>query len=94
MACVGGDEFALILTGAGELAAAKVVAASAAPVRFENKSVQTSVSAGACCYPRDALREEDLRRRADAAMYQAKRAGGNRFAFYRGDAAETDGAAS
>lgn len=88
VARVGGDEFALILTGAGEHAAArvlaKVVAANAAPIQFEGKSVQTSISVGACCYPRDALREEELRNRADEAMYEAKRTGGNRFAFYHG----------
>jgi diguanylate cyclase (GGDEF)-like protein/PAS domain S-box-containing protein len=87
VARIGGDEFAIILVGAAEPDAAgvlaKVVAANAAPVRYEQTEIRTSISVGVCGYPRDAREEEPLRRLADGAMYAAKAAGGNRYVFYR-----------
>jgi diguanylate cyclase (GGDEF)-like protein len=87
VARVGGDEFALILPGADERQAVavlgKVVAANAVPVLFENDTIASSVSIGACSYPSGARDGEELRNRADRAMYQAKNSGGNRFAFHQ-----------
>ena len=85
VARIGGDEFGLILTGAGPEAAAKVlekvVAANAVPVSFKDEAVPVSVSVGACTYPDDGGDEVELRERADLKMYEAKRAGGNRYAL-------------
>jgi len=83
LARIGGDEFGLILAGAASRAAAaavleKVRAANHRPVRFESRAIPVSISIGACMYPRDGRSERTLRKRADAAMYAAKRAGGNR----------------
>jgi diguanylate cyclase (GGDEF)-like protein/PAS domain S-box-containing protein len=87
VARIGGDEFALLLVGAGERDAeavlAKVVAANAAPVRHDGEEIPCSVSVGASGYPRDAADGAALRGQADIAMYAAKSAGGNRWAFYR-----------
>ena len=82
VARIGGDEFGLILAGISERAAAqavldKVLAANAVPVRFEDCLIHVTVSIGASMYPADGRSEEQLRKRADAAMYAAKRAGGN-----------------
>jgi diguanylate cyclase (GGDEF)-like protein/PAS domain S-box-containing protein len=87
VARIGGDEFGLILTGIGERAAAlavleKVLAANAAPVCFDDDLVGVTVSIGAALYPADGSSEGQLRRRADAAMYAAKGAGGNRCRFF------------
>jgi diguanylate cyclase (GGDEF)-like protein/PAS domain S-box-containing protein len=83
VARIGGDEFGLILSGAGAEAAgrvlAKVVAANAAPVSFNGHELPASVSVGACTYPEGASDELELRERADLRMYEAKRAGGNRY---------------
>jgi len=83
VARVGGDELALILTGTGPADARqvleKIVAANAPPVRFEDRDLPVSVSVGACTYPRDGAGELDLRKLADRRMYEAKRAGGNRY---------------
>ena len=84
VARIGGDEFALVLAGtAGRANAAAVLeklrAANARRVRYGAKTIPVSISIGACLYPGKGRRGSDLRRRADAAMYQAKRAGGNRW---------------
>jgi diguanylate cyclase (GGDEF)-like protein/PAS domain S-box-containing protein len=84
VARVGGDEFALLLGGADsradlEAVLEKVRAANARPVRHGGKAIPVTVSIGACLYPRHARTEGALRRRADAAMYEAKRTGGDRW---------------
>jgi len=88
LARIGGDEFALILAGTAGRADAeavldKVRAANARPVRYAGNRIPVSISIGACLYPAGGRRESTLRRRADAAMYRAKRAGGNRWRFAR-----------
>ena len=86
VARIGGDELALVLSSADERAGAvceKVRAAAAVPVPFDDRLIRVSVSIGACVYPGDAGNAEELRKRADEAMYAAKRAGGNCVRFYR-----------
>jgi diguanylate cyclase (GGDEF)-like protein/PAS domain S-box-containing protein len=79
VARIGGDEFALILSGADQTEAGtvlqKIVAANAAPVRFEGAELPVSVSLGACGYEPG----KDLLKRADSMLYEAKRAGGGRY---------------
>jgi diguanylate cyclase (GGDEF)-like protein/PAS domain S-box-containing protein len=83
VARIGGDEFALVLVDAGAQAAAgvldEVVAANAAPVEFDGRALAVSVSVGACSFPREARGATELQNRADLRMYEAKRAGGNRW---------------
>jgi diguanylate cyclase (GGDEF)-like protein/PAS domain S-box-containing protein len=87
VARIGGDEFAILLVGAGEADAAavlaKVVAANAAPLMHDGTELRATVSVGAAGFPDDARESEALRKHADAAMYAAKAAGGNRHARYR-----------
>ena len=87
VARIGGDEIAVILVGADEGDAArvlaKIVAANAAPVTHDGRELRATVSVGASGYPHDATDEQALRKHADAAMYAAKAAGGNHCAFYR-----------
>jgi diguanylate cyclase (GGDEF)-like protein/PAS domain S-box-containing protein len=79
---IGGDEFALVLVDAGKPEADSVlqaiVAANAAPVELDGRVLPVSVSIGACGFPAEAQSALELQRQADARMYQAKRAGGNR----------------
>ena len=86
VARIGGDEFAVILAAPATRSAAasvleKVRSANARAVRYEGRSVPVSLSIGACLYPQDARGETGLHKRADAAMYDAKRTGGNRCRF-------------
>ncbi len=86
VARLGGDEFGLILVDVGEASSAakvfeKMLMAFRAPVRAEERAVQVSLSIGACLFPADAGNESALLRRADAAMYAAKRLGGNGYSF-------------
>ena len=87
VARIGGDELALVLSGTDERPGAsavfeKIRAATAAPVRFDDRLIRISVSIGACVYPSDAGDAQELLKRADSAMYAAKRAGGNCVRFY------------
>jgi diguanylate cyclase (GGDEF)-like protein len=87
LARIGGDEFGLILIGVADRAAAaavldKVVEANAVPIRFDNRQIRVTVSVGAALYPADGRSEERLRKRADLAMYAAKKAGGNRCLLF------------
>src|SRR5581483_10493555 len=85
VARIGGDELALLLPGADDHAATvleKVRAANAAPIDFEGRRIAVTVSIGACVYPEQARDAEELHKRADSAMYEAKHAGGNRVRFY------------
>ena len=87
VARIGGDEIAILLLGAAEADAesvlAKVVAANAAPLQHDGVELRATVSVGAAGFPDDAKEGEALRKHADAAMYAAKAAGGNRYARYR-----------
>jgi diguanylate cyclase (GGDEF)-like protein/PAS domain S-box-containing protein len=87
VARIGGDEIAILLLGAAQADAesvlAKVVAANAAPLPHDGVELRATVSIGAASFPDDAKEGEALRKHADAAMYAAKAAGGNRYALYR-----------
>jgi diguanylate cyclase (GGDEF)-like protein/PAS domain S-box-containing protein len=83
VARIGGDEFALVLVDAGKQASApvlqEIVAANAVPVEFDGRPLAVSVSIGACGFPGGAASALELHRLADLRMYEAKRAGGNRW---------------
>jgi diguanylate cyclase (GGDEF)-like protein len=77
VARLGGDEFALLLTGLRDPAEAGVVAEAllrllAEPVEFDDLRLSVEGSIGVACHPQDAGAAEELFRRADVAMYQAK----------------------
>jgi len=59
----------------------KIRAANAAPVRYGRCEIAVTVSIGAAVYPLDGRRDVLLRKKADAALYAAKAAGGNCWRF-------------
>jgi diguanylate cyclase (GGDEF)-like protein len=85
LARCGGDEFAVLLPGVGCEEASAISRRAAAAVRQLRSAMQlparTSASWGIACFPDDAEDSQDLFRKADARLYTAKRAGGDRVAF-------------
>ena len=81
----GGDEFAVLLPTADETLAEQVAksvaAALSAPVAVEGAQVQVTASIGFACV-NDCRNDEALLRRSDIALYAAKRAGRNTFAWF------------
>jgi diguanylate cyclase len=89
---MGGDEFAVLLTGlAGpheaEPVAERVLRLLADPVEFEGLRLSVEASIGVACHPQDATTPDELFRRADVAMYQAKSSRGSwlRYSAERDD---------
>jgi diguanylate cyclase (GGDEF)-like protein len=78
VARLGGDEFLVVLLGATESIAIriadKLVAAVTRPVQLDTMELFPDISIGIALYPEHADNAEDLLRRADIAMYDAKHA--------------------
>jgi diguanylate cyclase (GGDEF)-like protein len=84
----GGEEFLIVLPGLpeqdphGRLKQLQN-AISNEPFRFEDRSVRVTSSFGAAWLNPTIAHVEDLVRRADEALYQAKARGRDRIVFYR-----------
>lgn len=81
---IGGDEFVCLLNelesaAEAEEIADKVLEKATLPFLIEGHSIALSCSIGISFFPEDGADFELLMQRADAAMYQAKGAGKNRF---------------
>ena len=80
---MGGDEFAVLLIGLehdddARKVADKMLALLREPLALPGASQAISASIGVAAFPRDADSAEELLKRADAAMYQAKASGRDR----------------
>ena len=87
LARMGGDEFAIILTEIGQDiraadVAQKVVSALAEPFVLGEDHVFVSASVGISLYPQDGEQMDELFKKADQAMYDAKARGRNGFSFF------------
>jgi diguanylate cyclase (GGDEF)-like protein len=85
----GGDEFVVMLPdtparGAFEVAERIRNAVESTPFPAGTETVHCSVSIGAASHPQDGRTLDALLARADRALYQAKEAGRNRVAQFRG----------
>ncbi len=82
----GGDEFVLLLPGTDAAGAAhvaqKLLALTTQPYRVERHELSITPSIGIAVHPTDGADYGALAQSADAAMYQAKQAGRNRFCFH------------
>ena len=87
LARMGGDEFMLVVNGVTEDAVALGVAdrlqqALREPFFVAHHEIVVTASMGISIYPRDGTDVSALRRKSDAAMYEAKQAGKDRIRFY------------
>lgn len=85
---LGGDEFGVMVAGVESISeietlASRIVEAVSLPVDLADWSLTVGASVGVALAPQDGQTAEDLLNAADAAMYEAKRAAGNRFQYYR-----------
>jgi diguanylate cyclase (GGDEF)-like protein/PAS domain S-box-containing protein len=87
---VGGDEFIVLLGQAdtpedAARVARKIIAALSQPYKIEEHELLLTASVGISIYPDSAKEAHSLMRNADASMYSAKEAGGNRYQYYSAD---------
>jgi len=95
---VGGDEFAIILPEANQLATAEAIAdkllkSLSEPFDLDCQQASISASIGITVFPEDGEDAETLLKNADAAMYESKRIGRNAFTIFQKES-ETDIAGS
>ncbi len=97
MARLGGDEFVVIARGLfgasniGQLCT-KAINALSLPIQAGNLTLRIGASLGCAEYPRHGDDEIHLLKNADAAMYQAKTAGGSTYVIYEANASILPGA--
>lgn len=92
LARLGGDEFLVVLEDvwrADDVArvAEKLLASLLEPVRVGAYELQVGASIGICLFPEDGETPDELIRCADSAMYRAKAAGRDTFAYFTAELA-------
>lgn len=95
VARLAGDEFNVILPELDDLDGAQLVAQKILhnldePIAFKGGSIPVKASIGIALFPMHATTPSELQRLADAAMYRAKEAGGNRVAVAQSSAAVSE----
>ena len=84
---IGGDEFVIIIEKADDglnvaQSVRKIVAALAEPVQLDGQAMVVSASLGVATYPEAGDSPENLLRRANHAMFEAKRDPGTSYRYY------------
>jgi diguanylate cyclase (GGDEF)-like protein len=77
---IGGDEFGIILQGDYNIKAinallSRLTKQISLPLKYKNKILTVTASIGIASFPDQTKSEEDLRKAADSAMYEAKNKG-------------------
>jgi len=85
LARLGGDEFCVLLTGIkdvgeAEMVATRLVEATSTPIAIDGQDLLVGVSVGIALYPDHGAIGEAVLAASDAALYDAKRCGRNRYA--------------
>ena len=84
IARLGGDEFVIIVPGLIgdeniERISSKIIEEMIKPMKIQNHVISIGASLGCAEFPRHGEDAAQLMRNADVAMYQAKKAGGNKY---------------
>lgn len=90
VARIGGDEFAAVLTSVGaemERVPARIIRMVNEPIPVRGELLRVGCSIGVAVWPRDGDSLEQVLKRADEALYQAKRQGKNQTVVYGAPAA-------
>jgi diguanylate cyclase (GGDEF)-like protein len=87
VARLGGDEFAILLTGVrdssgADLVCERIVTLMAEPLSIEGTLARIGASVGAALCPRDARTQDELFKRVDLALYDAKHCGRGIWRWY------------
>ena len=87
VARMGGDEFVVLLRDVHlhsvvSVVAQKILKALSHVFAIEGHRIEIGGSIGIACYPSDGVTAHALLTNADAAMYQAKRAGRGNYHFF------------
>jgi len=85
---LGGDEFAVMISDVthpsdGELVAERILRSIESPLSIAGQEMTISLSIGLCMFPCHASSYEELLKNADRAMYEAKKAGRNRYVVWK-----------
>ncbi len=87
VARIGGDEFAVVLGDVGQATDVQAICDQllqviTEPYEISGQENRVTTSIGIALFPDDGRDVQTLLKHADAAMYQAKESGKNRYAFY------------
>ena len=90
VARLGGDEFTVLMPDLSHsddvgIVVKKILSVFEKPFTLDVGSVDASTSIGVCMFPDDGKDGEDLIKKADIAMYDAKKSGKNAYQFYNAE---------
>jgi diguanylate cyclase (GGDEF)-like protein/PAS domain S-box-containing protein len=90
VARLGGDEFTVLMPDLSHtydvgIVLQKILGVFARPFMLDNVAVESSTSIGVCMFPEDGEHSEELIKKADIAMYDAKGSGKNAYQFYNAE---------
>jgi diguanylate cyclase (GGDEF)-like protein/PAS domain S-box-containing protein len=90
VARLGGDEFTVLMPNLSHsedvgIVVKKILSVFEKPFKLDAVTVDASTSIGVCMFPDDGKDGEDLIKKADIAMYDAKKSGKNAYQFYNAE---------
>ncbi|MBE0504375.1 MAG: EAL domain-containing protein [Desulfuromonadales bacterium] len=90
VARLGGDEFTVLMPDLSHsddvgIVVKKILSVFERPFKLDAVTVDASTSIGVCMFPDDGKDSEDLIKKADIAMYDAKGTGKNAYQFYNAE---------
>ena len=90
VARLGGDEFTVLMPALGRtddvgIVLEKILSVFESPFILDDTVVDTTTSIGICMFPDDGDCGEELMKKADIAMYDAKGSGRNSYQFYNAE---------